>query len=116
MTASEREAARSELAAAENALAAVVGLLTPEEQAHDSAHVRAHARYLWIVVGSRLKNYCAIVGIDRARGTLGAAIAMRHKLAYSDPDQIDDRTVRRATLVDAAVLAAAIEDASAALR
>jgi hypothetical protein len=57
-------------------------------------------RYLWIVIGSRLKNYCQLMGIARAIGDLGQAIGFRHTLAYVRPAHVDDEIVWRTSRDD----------------
>jgi hypothetical protein len=63
---------RSELLGALEALGEVAELVADGERAFwESTDRRQRIRYLWIVVGSRLKNYCQLVDIPRAAGELG---------------------------------------------
>lgn len=65
-----------------------------------SSDRRQRVRYLWIVVGGRLKNYCEMMGIARAGGDLAGAIGFRHVLAYGMPDSIDDEIVWSTSIED----------------
>ena len=74
-------------------------LVTEDESAYESsAHRRARVHYLWIVVGSRLKNYCKVMAISRAAGSFGQAIGLRHILASTGPGQVDDGIVWRTSV------------------
>lgn len=105
-------AAREELAAADSAAAVLAGVHDGDWD--DAAHAQ-RVRYLWIVIGSRLKNHAAALRVARSTGEFGQAIAFRHKLAYSAPDDIDDAIVREACRRDLPVLRQAIAEALAAL-
>ena len=73
--------------------------MTEDESAYESsAHRRARVHYLWIVVGSRLKNYCKVMAISRAAGSFGQAIGLRHILASTGPGQVDDGIVWRTSV------------------
>lgn len=73
------------------ALDDLADLVAEDERAYASnVDRRARARCLWIVVGSRLKNYWQVMAIPRAAGPFGQAIGLRHTLAYARPDQVDD--------------------------
>lgn len=97
------EAVHVELAVAAKTLDALTALVGATEKAEPavSTHRAGHLRYPWVVIGSRLKNYCEQRHITRAGGEFGNAIGLRHKLAYSDPDEIDDRVVEAAARDDA---------------
>jgi hypothetical protein len=71
-------------------------------------------RYLWIVIGSRLKNYCQLMGIARAIGDLGQAIGFRHTLAYVRPARVDDEIVWRTSRDDLEPLRAAVRQTGCA--
>jgi hypothetical protein len=93
---SQLASARAELAGALEALDELATIVAEGVEAfRASADRRQRARYLWIVVGSRLKNYCQLVDIPRAAGELGQAIAFRHTLAYSVPSRVSDDIVWR---------------------
>lgn len=76
-------AARQELLVAQSTLEEIRRIIAAAGWA--DVHVRGHIRYLWVVVGSRLKNYCDQLEVSRAEGPFAHAIAMRHVLAYKDP-------------------------------
>ncbi|MHB8294466.1 MAG: ribonuclease HepT family protein [Acidimicrobiales bacterium] len=93
--------ARSELQGALAALDDLAALVAEGEHAYaTSVDRRARVRYLWIVVGSRLKNYCQVMAIPRAAGSFGQAIGLRHTLAYARPDRVDDSIVWRTSVHD----------------
>lgn len=71
--------------------------------------------YLWIVVGSRLKNYCEVLGIPRASGEFADAIDFRHVLAYRRPSRLSVEVVWRTSVEDAPSLRRAIDEARDAL-
>ncbi|MHB8246638.1 MAG: hypothetical protein ACYDGN_15065 [Acidimicrobiales bacterium] len=75
-----------------------------------SADRRARVRQLWIVVGSRLKNYCEVMDIPRATGPFGLAIGFRHILTYGRPDRVDDTIVWLTSLHDLAALRGAVSE------
>ena len=72
-------------------------------------------RYLWIVVGSRLKNHGTVLGITRAAGEFAPAIALRNKLASTAPGRIDDEQLWVTSVKDAPALANAVTDTLVAL-
>ena len=93
--------ARAELLGATEALDELSELVADGEQAfRDNIDRRQRARYLWIVAGSRLKNYCQLVDIPRAAGEMGEAIGFRHTLAYSAPSRVSDDIVWRTSVED----------------
>ena len=107
---------RTELLAALEALGEVGELVADGEEAFwESTDRRHRARYLWIVVGSRLKNYCQLVDIPRATGEMGQAIAFRHTLAYSVPSRISDDIVWRTSVDDLGRLQEVIRETGQAL-
>jgi hypothetical protein len=84
-----QQPAKKELDAGLAALSEIEAFDVAEETAFfENIDRQRHMIYLWIVVGSRLKNYCSLRGIGRASGHLGRAIALRDKLAYSDPAHV----------------------------
>lgn len=116
MTNRQRLRARAELLAAADALARISALAGEGRERYDrEPDRRGHVRYLWIVVGSRLKNHSAVMDIPRATGEFAQAIALRHKLAYTAPDEVDDERVWDTSIADAPVLAAALTQTVAAL-
>jgi hypothetical protein len=116
VTRQQRRQARIELLAAADALARIAELTGEGRERYDlEADRRGHLRYLWIVVGSRLKNHGTVLDIPRAGGTFAPAIALRNKLAYSAPGHIDDGQVWDTGIEDAPVLAEAVADTLAAL-
>jgi hypothetical protein len=107
---------RSELIGALEALGEVGELVADGEKAFwESTDRRQRVRYLWIVVGSRLKNYCQLVDIPRAAGELGQAIAFRHTLAYSVPSRVSDDIVWRTSVDDLERLQETIRETENAL-
>lgn len=93
--------ARAELLGALEALDELAGLVAEGEETFLSGADRAERlRYLWIVAGSRLKNYCQVIGVSRAVGELGQAIGFRHVLAYTAVGEVDDGIVWRTSLND----------------
>lgn len=78
-----QQRAVDELHGALEALRAIGELVADGHESFEAeADHRAHLCYLWIVVGSRLKNHCAVLDISRATGEFAKAIAFRQKLAY----------------------------------
>lgn len=108
--------AREELAGALEALDGI-GVIAAGGQDGFNASLdrRRHAAYLWIVAGSRLKNYCDVMGISRATGELAQAISFRHLLAYRRPSFVDFGVVWRSSVEDAPSLHRVIEEISATL-
>lgn len=116
MTSQRRREARHELLAAADALTRISELISEGRERYDlEADRRGHVRYLWIVVGSRLKNHSSVLGIARAAGEFAPAIALRNKLAYTAPGRIDDAQVWFTSVEDAPVLTYAVTDTLAAL-
>lgn len=108
--------ARAELLGALETLDELAGLVREGEEAFRSGTDRRQRfRYLWIVAGSRLKNYCQVIGVSRAVGELGQAIGFRHTLAYSPILQVDDGIVWRTSVSDLPRLRRAVIDADRAL-
>ena len=108
--------ASAELQGALEALDNLAALVAEGEPAYaSSADRRARVRYLWIVVGSRLKNYCQVMAIPRAAGPFGQAIGLRHTLAYARPDRVDDIIVWRTSLHDLPALREAVRETVGAL-
>ena len=108
--------ARAQLQGALQALDDLAALVAEDERAYaSSVDRRARVRYLWIVVGSRLKNYCQVMAIPRAAGTFGQAIGLRHTLAYARPDQADDIIVWRTSVHDLPALREAVHETVDAL-
>lgn len=105
-------AAYEELAAADQAAAILADV--HDGDWGDAAHAQ-RVRYLWIVIGSRLKNHAAVLHVARSTGEFGQAIAFRHKLAYSAPRDIDDSIVQQACHRDLPGLRREIAEALAAL-
>lgn len=76
MTRQQRRQARVELLAAADALARISELAGEGRERYDlEPDRRGHLRYLWIVVGSRLKNHSTVLDIPRAAGEFAPAIA-----------------------------------------
>ena len=117
MTPEQRERARTELLVAADVLNRLSVLVAQGRELYDAeADRRAHVRYLWIVVGSRLKNYSAVLSAPRASGTLAHAVGLRQKLAYTAPQRIDDDLVWRTSEDEVLDLSAAISATVEALR
>lgn len=111
-----QQRAADELHGASDALASIGSLVSEgRERFEASADRRAHLCYLWIIVGSRLKNHCAVLDIPRATGEFAMAIAFRQKLAYERPSKRDDALVWTASVEDAPKLARDITDTLAAI-
>ncbi|MGH9066093.1 MAG: hypothetical protein ACRDX8_10805 [Acidimicrobiales bacterium] len=107
---------RAELVGALEALDELMGLAAEGEEAFlSSADRRERFRYLWIVAGSRLKNYCQVIGVSRAVGELGQAIGFRHVLAYTSVRDVDDGIVWRTSLNDLPRLREAVSATERAL-
>jgi uncharacterized protein with HEPN domain len=68
------------------------------------------------VVGSRLKNYSAVLAAPRASGKLAHAIGLRQKLAYTAPQRIDDDLVWRTSEHEVPELTAEVSATVDALR
>lgn len=112
-----RQRATDELHGASEALDAIGALVAEGRgQFEASADRRAHLCYLWVVVGSRLKNHCAVLDIPRATGEFARAIAFRQKLAYERPSKRDDELVWTASVEDAPRLARDVAETLTAMR
>jgi uncharacterized protein with HEPN domain len=108
--------ARAELQGALQTLDDLAALVAEDERAFaSSADRRARVRYLWIVVGSRLKNYCQVMDIPRAAGPFVQAIGLRRTLAYARPDRVDDIIVWRTSVHDLPALREAVRETMDAL-
>lgn len=91
-----RATATTELRAAFEVLEEHAFIVSEGERAYRSSADRSQrVRYLWIVVGGRLKNYCQVMGIARPIGELGKATGFRHTLAHLEPDHVGDSIVWR---------------------
>ncbi len=111
-----QQRAADELHGASEGLDAIAALVGEGREAFEaSADLRAHLSYLWIVVGSRLKNHGAVLDIPRATGEFAKAIAFRQKLAYERPSKRDDVLVWAASVEDAPRLSRDIADTLAAM-
>jgi hypothetical protein len=109
-------AARSELDAVAGALEQLVTVVAEGERAYRlSTDRRGRVRYLWIIVGSRLKNYYQVIGPIDAVGEFAHAIGLRHVLAYRRPDEIDDDIVWSTSVEDLPRLKHAVDEAVTAL-
>jgi hypothetical protein len=108
--------ARAELLGVLETLDEIAALVVDGQEAYyESLDRRQRVRYLWIVVGSRLKNYCQLMGIARAIGVLGQAIGFRHTLAYMRPTHVDDEIVWRTSRDDLEPLRQAVRETERAL-
>jgi hypothetical protein len=108
--------ARAELVGALEALGELEQLVLAGEAAfRESLDRRQRVRYLWIVAGSRLKNYCQLIDIPRAAGEMGQAIGFRHTLAYSAPSRVSDDVVWRTSVGDLPRLTEVIRETANAL-
>ena len=111
-----QQRAADELHGASEALDAIGALVAEGREPFEaSADRRAHLCYLWVVVGSRLKNHCAVLDIPRATGEFAKAIAFRQKLAYQRPSKRDDDLLWTASVSDAPRLARDISDTLTAM-
>lgn len=111
-----QQRAADELHGASEALDAIGDLVAEgRDRFVATADRRGHLCYLWIVVGSRLKNHCAVLDIPRATGEFAKAIAFRQKLAYERPSKRDNDLVWAASVDDAPRLARDIIDTLAAM-
>lgn len=63
-----------------------------------------------------MKNYYRAMGIARAIGEFAGPIALRHRLAYGRPVDLDDDVVWRTGTQDLPRLRDAVRDAMSALR
>jgi hypothetical protein len=116
MTPRQRRRARAELATAAAVLDRLAAFVDRDDDGDRSDPDRnGHLRYLWIVVGSRLKNYGVVVRAPRASGRLAGAVALRNKLAYAEPESVNDRRLWGTTVEHARPLATEISDLMAAL-
>jgi hypothetical protein len=111
-----RQRAADELHATLEALDAIHDLIAEGRSAFDEdPDRRGHLSYLWIVVGSRLKNHCAVLDIPRATGRFAEAIAFRQKLAYTRPSKREDDFVWLSSVRDAPTLADEVRETLGAL-
>jgi hypothetical protein len=114
--ADRRGAASSELVAARTALEAILSLVADGRPVFDqSIDRRRHFAYLWIVVGSRLKNHARVLQVARSGGEFGLAIGFRQKLAYSSPEEVDSEVLWRTSVINAPALLRQVEEAIGAL-
>lgn len=108
--------ARAELLGALEALEELAALVAEDEGTYRSSiERRQRFRYVWVVAGSRLKNYCQVMGIARAIGQLGGAIGFRNTLAYARPSRVDDDIVWPTSLEDLPKLREAVREAERAI-
>lgn len=113
---SRQQRAADELHGALEGLEGIAALVEQGRAAFDAnPDLQAHLSYLWIVVGSRLKNHCAVLDIPRATGEFAKVIAFRQKLAYERPSKRDDVLVWAASVEDAPRLSRDIADTLAAM-
>lgn len=111
-----RSAASSELKAARSSLELIAGQVADGRAAFDeSIDRRRHLAYLWIVVGSRLKNHGRILQVARSGGEFSLAIGLRQKLAYSAPDKVDMDVLWRASERNVGPLLRQVDEAISAL-
>lgn len=116
MSPDRRATARTELAAVLEVLGELAGLAAEGASVYRSSEDRrARVRYLWIVAGGRLKNYCQVMGIPRASGQFGQAIGLRQTLAYARPDRVDDEVVWRTSIHDLPALRETVQETVDAL-
>lgn len=85
------EAARHLLNQAHDVLGRIDRLVEDGRERLDADPARRQQlRYLWIVAGSLLKNYCAARGIEPKASVFTPVIDLRQVLAYHHPDDVDD--------------------------
>jgi hypothetical protein len=109
-------AAKAELEAVAAILDELAAIVAEGEQSYrSSADRRARICYLWIVAGSRLKNYYGAMGVSRAIGEFTGPIGLRHRLAYSRPDDVDEDIVWRTSTDDLPRLQVTVRGAIRAL-
>lgn len=105
MIGGDPEGAAGQLSHALEMLARVDALAAQGRSRFDADEATRHQlRYLWIVVGSMLKNYCETLGIERGASVFSPVIGFRHVLAYHAAGQIDDDLVWRFSTTRVAAL------------
>jgi len=117
VTREQRDDARAHLQVALDSLASLLAVI--DEIGSDvsvaSPAIRRQVRYLWIVVGSRLKEHARVLGRTRSESGFADAIRFRDKLAYSSPGAIVDAVVWETSRSDGPRLADDVRDALDAL-
>jgi hypothetical protein len=113
VTREQRDGARAHLRIALDSLAsllAVIDEVGPDVSAASPA-IRRQVRYLWIVIGSRLKEHARALERTRSKSGFADAIRFRDKLAYSSPGAIVDSVVWETSTSDGPRLADDMRDA-----
>ena len=76
----------AEIDQALDALRMISALRSQGRQAFEDSQERQHsAAYLWIVVGSALKQFCRLRGIGQGSSPFPGPIGMRDRLCYASP-------------------------------
>ena len=73
------------------------------------------AAYLWISVGSALKQFCRLRGIEQGSSPFPGPIRMRDRLCYRSPSTVSSRILWDTCVSDADDLAELLRDLHAAL-
>lgn len=95
----------------------LVATLTGEGRANFDTSVdrRLALAFLWINVGSALKQFCRLSGIAQGSSPFPGPIRMRDRLCYQPPDALSGRILWDTCTTDAAPLAALLADLRYAL-
>jgi uncharacterized protein with HEPN domain len=106
----------AELEQALEALTEIAVLRDEGRHSFDSSEQRRWAlAYLWINVGSALKQFCRRRAITQASSPFPGAIRMRDRLCYRPPSTISPRILWDTCLHDTDPLTALLRDLRAAL-
>ena len=80
-----------------------------------SADRRLALAFLWVNVGSALKQFCRLLGIAQGSSPFPGPIRMRGRLCYQPPDTLSARVLWNTCAIDAAPLVTLLVDLRRAL-
>jgi hypothetical protein len=113
---SDRPAGLAELDQALEALAAIVRLRDEGRQPFEASDDRRWAlAFLWVNVGSALKQFCRLRGIEQGTSPFPGPIRMRDRLCYRSPSTVSSRILWDTCVNDSHSLITLLRDLKAAL-
>ena len=98
------------------ALSLIANMTSEGRVAFDfSADRRLALAFLWVNVGSALKQFCRLLGIAQGSSPFPGPIRMRDRLCYQPPDTLSARVLWNTCAIDATPLVTLLVDLRRAL-
>jgi hypothetical protein len=110
------EAGLAELDQALEAVDTIIRLRNDGRESFDASEDRRWAlAFLWVSVGSALKQFCRLQGIEQGSSPFPGPIRMRDRLCYRPPSTVSPRILWDTCVHDADPLAGLLRDLKAVI-